>query len=301
LDNGATWAYSTSGITPNSWVRDIEVDSSGIVVAATTSGLYSSVDNGNSWQQATGAGIENDTITKIIFDYPFNSKNNTRLLAGSGSGRIYDAFDQSKYLVATMVMIFGNNEISGNVIYYLHQENKKMHGVTEFPKGTQPGNFNLSTDKGMTWQQHNDGLTGTSRPLSALAGTSNNKYVNFYSGYYKNMNGGSLMFKISIDWSTVITEIELNSDLYSANQLHQCYPNPCDHSVAIPFYLNDSESVSLNLYSVDGRPIEIILNRWLKKGDHIIKYKTENLVEGLYYYQLNAGKDRITRKMIVQH
>ncbi len=47
IDNGTTRNYTNSGIPADSWVRDIEVDSSGKVVAATTNGLFFWEDNGN--------------------------------------------------------------------------------------------------------------------------------------------------------------------------------------------------------------------------------------------------------------
>jgi len=41
----------STGIPPNSWVRDIEVDSGGYVVAATTNGLFISTNNGDLWER----------------------------------------------------------------------------------------------------------------------------------------------------------------------------------------------------------------------------------------------------------
>jgi len=72
-DNGVNWAPATNGIPGNSWVRDVEVDSGGYVVAATTNGLFVSTNNGDLWEKATGIAA-GDTIVKLIFDYPLTTE-----------------------------------------------------------------------------------------------------------------------------------------------------------------------------------------------------------------------------------
>jgi len=299
VDNGTTWAYSTSGIPANSWVRDIEVDSNGIVVAGTTSGLFSSDDNGGLWQQATGVGIENDTITKIIFDYPFESKDNTRLLAGSANGNIYESFDQSIYLAATLLTIFAPHEISGLTIIYLASENKKMYGVSEWPKGTQPSGFRFSTDNCKTWQQNNSGLPGSSPPVSALSGSSTLKQINLKAGLFQNMNGGAKVFRISYDWSSItgVEDFVLNPS--SGLILHQNFPNPFDNTTLIPFHLENAGHASLNIYTAEGRLVKTLLDSWQSKGEHQFTFSAEGLTDGIYYYKLESGGLSEVRKMII--
>nr|NQU88869.1 hypothetical protein [Bacteroidota bacterium] len=234
IDNGATWSYSNTGIPADTWVRDIEVDSSGIVVSATTNGLFSSEDNGDVWEKATGAGIENATVTKVVFDYPFDNKDgNTRLLGGSEDGNIYEAFKENKYLTVSLLAIFDDVEMSGLWIGYLSSENKKMNGVAQFPEGTQPGGFNFSTDNGTTWQQNNSGLPGTSVPASALSGSSDDTTVNLCLGVFQNMNGGAKLFRVTYDWSTITGVENYALSASSGLTLHQNFPNPFDHTTII--------------------------------------------------------------------
>jgi len=300
LDNGVTWAYASNGIPPNSWVRDIEVDSTGIIVAATTNGLFSSEDNGGLWEQATGAGIENDTITKIIFAYPFDSKdNNTRLLAGSNDGNIYESFSQSKYLNATMCAIFSSSESSGMFIAYLGFQNKKMHGISRFPKGTQPGGFDFSADNGTTWQQNNSGLPGTSLPLSALSGSSTPIDIKLNVGLFQNMNGGAKVFKITYDWSTIIgvEDHVLNSS--SGLNLCQNFPNPFDHTTLISYYLEHAGQASLKVYASDGHLVSTLLDSWQSNGEHQLTFNAESMEGGIYYYKLESEGLSEVRKMII--
>ncbi len=300
IDNGTTWAYANEGIPWATWVRDIEVDSSGIVVAATTSGLFSSEDNGDTWVQATGAGIDNDTITKIIFDYPFDSKDgNTRLLAGSNSGKLYASFADAKYLQATLITIFAEHELSGISIRYLGSENKKVYGVSEFPKGTQPGGFSMLSNNGSSWQQNNAGIPGSSVPASALSGSSSNSDFKFKLGLFKDMNGGALVMKISYDWS-LISGVEYQaSNIPSGLNLKQNFPNPFDHNTVISYDLATAGPVSLKVYGTDGRLINTLVDSWQSKGEHQFAFASEGLTEGIYYYKMESLGLSEVRKMVI--
>jgi len=298
-DNGTSWAYSSSGIPANSWVRDIEIDSNGVLAVATHSGLFISANNGDTWLQATGDGIENDTITKVIFDYPFDTKDETRLIAGSGSGTVYESFDQSQYLVASMMMIFGSNEVSGVAICYLHEENRKMHNVTEFPEGTQPSGFRFSADNCKTWQLNNSGLSGNNPKLSALSATSNSKQINLKAGLFQNTNGGALVFRITYDWSQIVG-VEDNVLIPSPGlNLDQNFPNPFDYTTKISFYLENAGNTKLNIYTADGRLVNTLLNNWQSKGEHQIIFNAEGLEDGIYYYKLESEGLSEVRKMVV--
>jgi hypothetical protein len=142
-------------------VRDVEVDSGGYVVAATTNGLFTSTNNGDVWEQTTGIAA-GDTIVKLIFDYPLSTeraRGNTRLLGGSEDGNLYEAFRESKYLTAFLLAVF-DGEFSGMYIAYLETHNRKVFGVSHFPRNGQGSGFSTSTDNGTTWQQNNQGLPG---------------------------------------------------------------------------------------------------------------------------------------------
>ncbi len=302
LDNGSTWNYANNGMPSDSWVRDIEVDSSGIVVAATTHGLFSSDDNGNTWVQATGGGIENDTITKLFFDYPLNGKNgNTRLLAGGNNGNIYGSYAESKYLSVALMAIFGDGETTA--FYVLADFNNKIHGVSSWPKGTQPGGFRTSMDDGNTWQETNNGLPNPAQ-TSALAGKSPQKKAKtdwdptFYCGLYQNMNGGAKVYKISFD-STFFTAVE-NRELSGITfEVPQNHPNPFSGKTEIDYYLPTSGKVSLKVFSADGKLIETLTNSKHQKGSYKITWGPEDHSRGVYFYSLKFGDKQIIKKMIV--
>jgi tartrate-resistant acid phosphatase type 5 len=70
--------------------------------------------------------------------------------------------------------------------------------------------------------------------------------------------------------------------------LFQNYPNPIlyDGSV-IKFYLPNDGIVSMTAYSIIGDSFEIISNKKMSAGFNEIKWNTENLKSGIYYYSLH--------------
>ena len=298
-DNGINWAYSSSGIAPNSWVRDIEVDSSGIVVAATTNGQYSSDDNGDSWQLATGGGIENDTITKIIFDYPLvGEKDETRLISGTSNGKLYESFDQSMYLTASMVMIFGNVEVSGLVRNYLALENKKVHGISKWPEGTQPGGFSLSNDNGVTWQKNNMGLPGPQVPSSALSSATNDTNISYGLGLFQNMNGGAQVFRLNVSWSSILDVEDHLQSINSGLNLRN-FPNPFSKETVIHYRLANKSQTELKIYSATGQLISTFVDDEKSLGEHHVSFKAENLEAGIYYCKMECKGISVTTKMVL--
>lgn len=298
-DNGTTWGYANEGIPWATWVRDIEVDSSGIIVAATTAGILISDDNGDNWQQATGAGSENDTITKIIFDYPFEGKGNTRLIAGSNKGNIYKSFEDATYLQATLLTVFAPHEISGITLTYLESEQKKMHAVATYPMGTLDGGFKYSWDLGTTWQSNNAGLGGDTPNMSAMVARSTPIKIKLTAGMFNNTNGGALVMKAEYDWSQ-LTDVA-NNNLISANEgiLCQNFPNPFSHNTSISFYLEEAAQVKLKVYASDGHLVSTLLESKQSVGEHQLTINAGDLEEGIYFYQLDVEGLTEVRKMVV--
>jgi len=96
-DSGVSFQASNNGLPTNSWVRDLEIDSSGIIAAATTNGLFISTNNGDLWEQATGIPAS-DTTDTLLFDYPLSTPdgNDPRLYTGSEKGYIHQSFANRK-------------------------------------------------------------------------------------------------------------------------------------------------------------------------------------------------------------
>jgi hypothetical protein len=301
-DNGVNWAPATNGIPGNSLVRDVEVDSGGYVVAATTNGLFTSTNNGDLWEQATGIAA-GETIVKIIFDYPLPTEKaggSTRLLGGSDDGNIYESFRESKYLVATLAAIFSGGEISGMWTTVVQGLNLKMYGVTHFPNNGQGGGFSTSTDNGVTWHPNKQGLP-SNPPISALTGNSivgrtSEVDVNFYAGFFENMNGGARVFKTTY----TVTDVEPVSSLIPDDyELRQNYPNPFNPSTNIEYSIPSESFVDLKVYDILGSEVASLVNEQQKAGVYRVDFTADNLPSGIYFARITANEFTQVVKMIL--
>lgn len=83
--------------------------------------------------------------------------------------------------------------------------------------------------------------------------------------------------------------------------LGECFPNPANESVTIPYRLEKATDVQLSIYDVSGQLILTQREGRRGAGNHRIQVDTQSLSEGAYFYTLNAGGSVLTQRMTVVH
>lgn len=81
--------------------------------------------------------------------------------------------------------------------------------------------------------------------------------------------------------------------------LEQNYPNPFNPVTKIKFTLASNEYTTLKVYDIIGKEISTLVNNQMEKGHYEINFDASNLPSGVYFYTLNAGGYKETRKMIL--
>jgi len=87
--------------------------------------------------------------------------------------------------------------------------------------------------------------------------------------------------------------------------LFQNYPNPFNPSTSIGFNLPSECQVTLEIYDSSGKLISRLLDRESKRaGKHTAEWKgLDNrgraVSSGVYFYRLQAGKEAISKKMVL--
>lgn len=81
--------------------------------------------------------------------------------------------------------------------------------------------------------------------------------------------------------------------------LEQNYPNPFNPVTKIKFTLASNEYTTLKVYDIIGKEITTLVNNQMEKGHYEINFDASNLPSGVYFYTLNAGGYKETRKMIL--
>ena len=91
----------------------------------------------------------------------------------------------------------------------------------------------------------------------------------------------------------------INIEAPNEFSLNQNYPNPFNAQTTFTYYINRRDYVSLKIYNILGREINILVNEFQEKGMHTIKYDAKNLVSGIYIYRLQSGASVISGKMLL--
>ena len=86
-------------------------------------------------------------------------------------------------------------------------------------------------------------------------------------------------------------------DIVEAFVLEQNSPNPFRSYTDIRFNLPTAEQVNLNVYDINGRLLKRIRGDY-PKGEHLIRLDGSDLIEGVMYYEIEAGGYRAIKKMM---
>ena len=94
-------------------------------------------------------------------------------------------------------------------------------------------------------------------------------------------------------------------DLPKGYSLEQNYPNPFNNQTRIPYHLEERASVTIELYTVEGRLIRSFQNGVVNAGSHELPLQTTGLASGLYLYRMHIVPETgsaittASRKMIL--
>lgn len=112
-------------------------------------------------------------------------------------------------------------------------------------------------------------------------------------------------FKLSV-WtapltdSTIVKSIEEDVLQPERYNLGQNYPNPFNSTTKIPFSLQATEKVTINIFNSSGKKVTTIADGVFGPGGHSVEFDGSAFASGLYFFTLNAGHLPVrARKMIL--
>ncbi len=110
------------------------------------------------------------------------------------------------------------------------------------------------------------------------------------------LEGDALLLDL-VEVTSLVTSVEKPSAQPLHFALDQNYPNPFNPSTNISFELARQSTVALRVYNLLGQPVATIVeNEPYSAGQHLVRFNASHLPNGIYYYQLKAGKFVATRK-----
>ncbi|MBC8198282.1 MAG: T9SS type A sorting domain-containing protein [Candidatus Marinimicrobia bacterium] len=78
------------------------------------------------------------------------------------------------------------------------------------------------------------------------------------------------------------------------------YPNPFNPETNISFEITHSSNVEINIFDINGRLIESVLNDYLDKGIYLYKWNGSKYSSGIYLLNLTADNLNMTYKLFLQ-
>jgi hypothetical protein len=131
------------------------------------------------------------------------------------------------------------------------------------------------------------GYTGDSVRCTWRAGATNGVDT-IYTGYYL----------ITLK-STTIGIQQISSEVPEKFNLYYNYPNPFNPSTVITFDIAKDIPVKIKVYDIQGKEVEILVNRTLTPGKYKVDFNGSGLASGVYFYSLEAGNVYQVKKMVL--
>lgn len=77
------------------------------------------------------------------------------------------------------------------------------------------------------------------------------------------------------------------------------YPNPFANIAQISFALDNSEDVLLTIHNILGEEIAVLKSGWLNAGNHSFYWNPNNAENGVYWYSLRIGNNRVVNRILL--
>ena len=127
--------------------------------------------------------------------------------------------------------------------------------------------------------------------------------VTFRSGNFITLKPGFVVLKggelnASAGVSTDLN-VKFNPEIPHEFSLIQNYPNPFNPTTTIAYHLTKSGHVSLIIYDLLGKEIEILVSESQNRGKYQVIFDANGLVSGVYIYRLQTKDAVVTKKMVV--
>ena len=81
--------------------------------------------------------------------------------------------------------------------------------------------------------------------------------------------------------------------------LDQNYPNPFNPSTKIEYTLQSASNITLKVYNVLGQVVATLVSEKQESGAHSATFDASKFTSGVYFYQIKAGNNTATRKMML--
>jgi phosphatidylserine/phosphatidylglycerophosphate/cardiolipin synthase-like enzyme len=238
------------------------------------------------------------------------------------NNQIIKTVNKAQSSVNFALLTFTRSDI-GNALYAKKQSGVKVRGV--FDNGTDQGSqFDTLKSRGLDifLAANLTGLLHHKYAIIDADGPDTNQYVltgshNWSSSAENSNNENTLILRskrlanlylqeFSVRYTDaggkdVLLHVDGSSDVVPAEYaLEQNFPNPFNPATTVRFSVADARFVTLKIFDILGREIATLVNEQLRPGNYSIQWNGSSLSSGVYFYRIEAGNFRQTKKMLLQ-
>jgi hypothetical protein len=270
---GAVWIFTRSN---NTWTAQTKITGSGAIGSARYGRSVSISSDGNT---AIVGGYEDNTAMGAVWVYTRSGGSWTQ---------------QGNKLVGTGAT--GNASLGFSISLSADGNTALVGGIDD---NAFAGAAWVFTRSGGVWSQSGNklfgsGAVGIANQGGAVAIAPDGNTI-IVGGIADNTNMGAAWVFVPGTTSVQQTSNETpNSFLMEQN-----YPNPFNPITNIQFALPQSGYVTLEIFSVTGERVDVLISEELNAGKYNYEWSGSNLTSGIYFYRLNVGSFVETRKMIL--
>jgi dienelactone hydrolase len=115
----------------------------------------------------------------------------------------------------------------------------------------------------------------------------------------KSTSGTIYVDNLRLKYPGTLTGVENTPFSPALFRLEQNYPNPFNPSTTISYQLPANCVVVLKLFDVLGREVKTLVDERQSAGSHSVRFNAGSLPSGVYFYRLEAGTYRDTKKLVL--
>jgi len=110
--------------------------------------------------------------------------------------------------------------------------------------------------------------------------------------------GGTIIH--TINGGSIVKVEQISTQMPSVFELFQNYPNPFNPSTQINFALPQNSFVTVKVYNAIGEEVARLVNNEFKSaGNYSVSFDGSNFGSGIYFYSIEAGQFKETKKMVL--
>ncbi|PKV49250.1 endoglucanase [Aquimarina sp. MAR_2010_214] len=152
------------------------------------------------------------------------------------------------------------------------------------------------SDDGTTWTSIYSTSNGDGK-IDDLSITGNGRYIRMH-GTVRGTPYGYSLYEFEVYGA--FTSGALNS-VYPLSAIDvKTYPNPFTNDINYAFDLAERTHVTLKLFSLKGAEIDVIIDKTLPAGNHILKYDGTLLSSGIYIYRMQLAKGKVMYNYLIK-